>query len=55
MAVDYGYFGTQWKLDLEGGTIIFVMEILFYVAFFVFYGLIIFFMSRPNVKEHYGR
>jgi len=55
MAVDYGYFGTQWKLDLEGGTIIFIMEILFYVAFFVFYGLIIFFMSRPNVKEYYGR
>ena len=55
MAVDHGYFGIQWKLDLEGGTIIFVMEILFYVTFFIFYGLIIFFMSRPNVKEYYGR
>jgi hypothetical protein len=55
MAVDYGYFGIQWRLDLEGGTIMFVMGILVYVAFFVFYGLIIFFMSRPNVKEYYGR
>ena len=55
MAVDYGYFGIQWQLDLEGGTIMFVIGILFDVAFFVFWGLIIFFMSRPNVKEHYGR
>jgi len=55
MAVDYGYFGIQWQLDLEGGTIMLVMGILVFVAFFIFYGLIIFFMSRPHVKEYFGR
>ena len=55
MAVDYGCFGIQWQLDLEGGTIMLVMGILIFVAFFIFYGLIIFFMSRPHVKEYYSR
>jgi len=53
--VDYGYFGVKWRLENEGGSVEFVIGILLYIAFFIFYGLIIFFMSRPNVKEYYGR
>ena len=55
LVVDYGYFGVKWRLENEGGSVEFVVGILLYIAFFIFYGLIIFFMSRPNVEEYYGR
>lgn len=55
LATDYGFFGIQWRLDEEGGAIGFVIGILMYIAYIIFDGLVLFFMSRPNVKEYYGR
>ena len=55
LVMDYGYYGVQWRLDVEGGAIGLVIGILTYIAGFIFYGLVLFFMSRPNVKEYFWR
>ena len=56
LMVDYGYFGVKWRLEAEGGIIVgFVFELIIYVGFFILYALTLFFMSRPNIKEYFGR
>jgi len=55
LMVDYGYFGVKWRLEAEGGIIGFVFELIIYVGFFILYALTLFFMSRPNIKEYFGR
>ena len=55
IAVDIALFGYQWRLEQEGGAIGAAMEGFTYLTLFGFYGLTIFFLSRPNVKEHFGR
>ena len=54
-AVENGYFGVQRKLEQDGGSIGFAIEIIVYTAYLVVYALAILFMSRPNVKEYFGR
>ena len=55
LTVDYGYFGVKWRLEAEDGIFGVVFELIIYVGSFILYGLTLFFMSRPNVKEYYGR
>lgn len=55
IAADIALFGYQWRLEQEGGAIGAAMEGFTYLTLFGFYGLTIFFLSRPNVKEHFGR
>ena len=55
LMVDYGYFGVKWRLKTEDGIIGFVFELIIYVGFFILYALTLFFMSRPNIKEYFGR
>ena len=55
LIIDYGYFGVKWRLEAEGGIGGEVFVLIFSVIFFILYGLTLFFMSRPNVKEYYGR
>lgn len=53
--LDLAIFGIAWKLDQEGGVVGTVFEWLTYLPFFALYGLTIYFMSRPPVKEFFGR
>ena len=53
--LDLAIFGIAWKLNQEGGVVGIVFEWLTHLLFFAFYGLTIFFMSRPPVKEFFGR
>jgi hypothetical protein len=53
--LDLAIFGIAWKLEQEVGLVSTVLEMFTYLAFFAFYGLTIFFMSRPPVKEFFGR
>ena len=55
LMVDYGYFGVKWRLEAEVGIIEFVFSLIIYIGFFILYGLTLFFMSRPKVKEYYRR
>lgn len=55
LMVDYGYFGVKWRLESEDGIIEFVFSFIIYIGFIILYGLTLFFMSRPKVKEYYRR
>ena len=53
--LDLAIFGIAWKLNQEGGVVGIVFEWLTYLPFFALYGLTIYFMTRPPVKEFFGR
>ncbi len=55
VAVDNGYFGVDRKLEGVEGQIGFAIEIGLFIAYMAIYAVTIFFMSRPNVKEYFGR